>query len=204
MKIAPEITSGMSKSPPSSQSQLNKSANMVRKLPAYHLDAGQVWYITHCKPNCEQVALRNLKNQDFNTFFPLQKLTRRNGTGFKMTARPLFPGYIFVALDPVAGPWRKINNTRGVARLVCFAEAPTPVPSVIMEQLFAHCDATGIFNQSASLNIGDDAKITQGPFAGTIGKITEIDPDQRVNLIFDFMGQKSTLTIDSASVISTR
>lgn len=171
-------------------------------LVGYHT-SDQAWYLVQCKPNSEKVALRNLKNQGFFAFLPMQNLTRRKGAAFETKLLPLFPGYIFVSQEPAAGQWRKINNTRGVARLVCLAADPTPVPQTIMDQLFARCDTTSVFQQSANLVAGDDAKITQGPFAGSIGKIIDIAPDQRVHLLFNFMGQKSTLTIDGAAVIST-
>ena len=163
----------------------------------------QTWYVVQTKPNAEAMAFRNLENQNFPAFLPLQKLTRRKGTTFQTQLRPLFPGYMFVAQDPAAGQWRKIKNTRGVARLVRLAAEPTPVPPTIMDQLFARCDETGIFQQSATLVAGDDAKITQGPFAGAIAKIIEIDPNQRVHLLLNFMGQTSTLTIDAVGVAPT-
>ena len=185
---------------PISPNKPKERGDMRGQSSAHHVAAGQVWYLVHCKPNGEQMALRNLKNQDFPAFLPLQKLTRRKGTAFQTQLRPLFPGYIFVAQDPTAGQWRKINNTRGVARLVQLAAEPTPVPPKIMDQLFARCDATSVFQQSTTLVAGDDAKITEGPFAGAIAKIIEIHPNQRVHLLLEFMGQTSTLTIDAAGV----
>ena len=76
------------------------------------------WYLAQCKPNATHVAVRNLDNQGFVSFLPLQEGTKRKGKGFQNQIRPLFPGYLFVQLDVNDGPWRKINNTRGVARLV--------------------------------------------------------------------------------------
>ena len=149
------------------------------------------------------MAFRNLENQDFRSFLPMQKLTIRKGTTFKTFLRPLFPGYIFVAQGLAADQWRKINNTRGVTRVVRLDEKPTPVPATIMDQLFARCDATGVFKRSATLVAGDDAKITQGPFVDAIAKIIEIDPKQRVHLLLDLMGQTSTLTIDAADIAPT-
>ena len=160
----------------------------------------QAWYLVHCKPNGEQIALRNLKNQRFLVFLPLQKLTLPKRHAFQTKFRPLFPGYIFVAQNPSTGQWSKINNTRGVARLVRLAAEPIPVPAKIMHQLFERCDGTGVFQPIMNLVTGDDAKISQGPFAGTIGKIIDIDPGQRVHLLLDFMGQKSTLTVDSEGI----
>lgn len=194
---------GMSEPLPRSSNQPKESVDMGGQSSAQYLAAGQGWYLVHCKPSSEQMARRNLENQGFLTFLPLQKLTHRKGTAFQEQLRPLFPGYMFVAQDPAAGQWRKINNTRGVARLVRFVAEPTPLPPRIMEQLFACCDATGVFQQITNLTSGDEVKITQGPFAGAFGKIIEIDPDQRVHLLLDFLGQKSNLIIDRASVIIT-
>ena len=181
--------------------QNQAKGNDCRELPlAYERDAGQAWYVVHCKPNSEQMALRNLKNQGFSTFLPLQKLTNRKGIGFQTRVRPLFPGYMFVAQKPGGGQWRKINSSRGVARLVCLAEDPTPVPFIIMNQLFELCDSNGVFQQSVNLVTGDNVKITQGPFSGMIGKINEIEPSQRVHLLLDCLGQKSKMTIDSKHI----
>ena len=193
----------MNKPLPSTLNQPKESVDMYGQSPAHDLASRQVWYLVHCKPHGEQMALRNLENQDFPAFLPLQKLTRRKGNTFQTQLRPLFPGYIFVAQVPTAGQWRKINNTWGVARLVRLAAEPTPVPPKIMEELFACCNASGIFQQPTNLVVGDRAKITQGPFAGAIGKIIEVDPNQRVQLIFDFMGQTSTLMIDATEVTPT-
>lgn len=167
-------------------------------LPAFS------WFLVHCKPNSEQIALRNIENQEVRAFLPIQKLTRRKGNTFKMQLRPLFPGYLFVHIDPQAGHWRKINNTRGVARIVRLGPDPCPVPPAIMTQLIERCDAAGIFQPSARLTAGEEAQITQGPFAGSIARIIEIEPNHRVHLLLDIMGQTSNLTIDASALMPGR
>mgnify|MGYP001031712317 CR=1 FL=1 len=174
--------------------------NCRERSQTYNRNAGQLWFLVHCKPNGEQMAVRNLENQDFSTFLPLQKLTNRKGLGFETQLRPLFPGYIFVAQDPDAVQWRKINSTRGVARLVCLATDPRPVPLIIMNQLFECCDPNGVFQQRVDFITGDKVKISQGPFSGMIGKIIEIEPSQRVHVLFDFLGQKSKVIVDSRGI----
>ena len=188
---------------PDSAQQPKKINYKGKQSAAHNIDAGQSWYLVHCKPNGENIALRNLENQGFYAFLPLQKLTSRKGAVFQTKLRPLFPGYMFVAQEPASGQWRKINSTRGVAKLVCLGTEPTPVPPTIIEQLFARCDETGVFQQSAELVAGTDAKITQGPFAGAVAKIAEIDAGLRVHLLLDFMGQKSKLELDGDSVVPT-
>ena len=119
---------------PSSPSQLTNSANNWEHSKVRYLDASQAWYVVHCKPNSEKTALLNLKNQGFFPFLPLQKVTFRKGAAFQTKLRPLFPGYMFVAQKPTSSNWHKINNTRGVVRLVTLTAEPTPVPPIIMNQ----------------------------------------------------------------------
>lgn len=195
--------SGMNGQTPSDHSQPKEMNYRSLQSQSRDLEAGQDWYLAQCKPKGEQIALRNLKNQDFLVFLPMQRLTQRKGGSFKTRLCPLFPGYIFVSQDPDAGQWRKINNTRGVARLVRLGAKPTPVPRSIMDQLFGRCDARGVFQQNATLIAGDNATIIHGPFAGTIARIVDVGPNQRLQLLLNIMGQISTLKIDAAGVART-
>lgn len=184
----------------SSLKQRTGNEDKCEVSPIHHFEDGKAWYLVHCKPNCEQVALRNLENQHFSVFLPLQNVTNRRGTVFKKQLKPLFPGYIFVAQNSSLGQWHKINNTRGVARLVCFGAEPSPVPSTIMHQLFDFCDSTSVFKQTSSLLEGNEVKITQGSLTGSIAKIIKIEPNMRVHLLFHFMGQASTLKLHAETL----
>jgi transcriptional antiterminator RfaH len=62
----------------------------------------------------------------------MQKITTYKAKQFQTLLRPLFPGYLVIQLDPLAGYWRKINNTRGVSRLVQFGTNSCPVPDMVI------------------------------------------------------------------------
>jgi hypothetical protein len=57
------------------------------------------WYLIQFKPNSHRVAERNLHRQGFQTFLPMQKITRRKASRFVSDLKPLFPGYMFVSVD---------------------------------------------------------------------------------------------------------
>ena len=80
----------------------------------------KLWHLIQFKPNAHRLAQRNLKRQDFEVFLPMQEITRRKASRFVSDLRPLFPGYMFVGVDSRAAPWRTINSTIGVSRLVSF------------------------------------------------------------------------------------
>ena len=98
--------------------------------------AEEHWYLVQVKPNGYRLAERNLARQGFTCFQPTVRATERRGAHFRPVSRPLFPGYFFVAFDPARAPWRKINSTAGVARLVSLGSVPQEVPwGLVAEQI---------------------------------------------------------------------
>ena len=163
------------------------------------------WYLVQCKPNAAQIAVRNLENQSFGTFLPLQEITQRKGNIFQRQIRPLFPGYLFVQIDPDQGPWRQVNSTRGVARLVRLGAEPSVLPNEIVEALMARCDKQSVLRQtietqSGQLHTGNQARVTQGPFSGFIATISDIEPNNRINILIEIMGQTTNVAIDAGAL----
>ena len=158
------------------------------------------WYLAQCKPNAAQLAVRNLENQSFTTFLPLQEITKRRGQGSQKQVRPLFPGYLFVRLDSDRGPWRTVNSTRGVARLVHLGAEPSIVPDSIVAALMARCDDQAIIRDADTLQAGDRAEVTQGPFSGFVATVAAIEPNDRIHILLNIMGQSTSVSIDSAAL----
>ncbi|MDC0954963.1 transcriptional activator RfaH [Alphaproteobacteria bacterium] len=158
------------------------------------------WYVAQCKPNATHIAVRNLNNQGFASFLPLQEGTKRKGKGFQRQIRPLFPGYLFVQLDASEGPWRKINSTRGIARLVRFGAELCVVPGAIIAGLKARCNEMGIIQDAGALSVGDRAQVTHGPFSGFLATIINVEASARIYILLDIMGQSTTVSIDAAAL----
>ena len=158
------------------------------------------WYLAQCKPNATHIAVRNLENQDFVSFLPLQEGTKLKGKGFQRQIRPLFPGYLFVQLDATLGPWCKINSTRGIARLVRLGAEPSVVPDAIVADLMARCDEMGIIQDAGALMVGDRAQVTQGPFSGFAATIADVEANDRIYILMDIMGQSTKVSIDAKAL----
>lgn len=158
------------------------------------------WYLAQCKPNATHIAVRNLDNQGFASFLPLQEVTKRKGKGFRHQIRPLFPGYLFVQLDARELPWHKINSTRGIARLVRLGAEPSVVPDAIIAGLIARCTELGIIQDAEALSVGGRAQVTQGPFSGFAATIANVEANSRIYILLDIMGQSTTVSIDAAAL----
>lgn len=160
------------------------------------------WFLAQTKPNSHMIALRNLARQGFSTFLPLQQETRRMRGKFDTRVRPLFPGYVFVALDLVQGSWRAVNATQGITRLVSLGTAPTPVPDELVRQLKQRCDADGLLQPQTLLKTGDAVTVTAGPFTDFVATIDRIDPDKRIWVLMDVMGAKTRVAVGADAVRS--
>lgn len=153
------------------------------------------WYLAQLKPNCAGIAQRNLARQGFAVFLPLERTTRRQGKRLVTVRRPYFPGYVFVGTHGAASPWRAIQSTQGIARLVRFGIEPAPVPRALVAELQQACDAEGCIALQAALTAGDNVHITHGPFASFIGQVENCAPEDRAWVLIDVMGQATRVSL---------
>lgn len=158
-------------------------------------DRGTSWFLAQLKPNCANIAEKNLKRQGFKTFLPLEEETRQRNGKFVTAMRPLFPGYIFVAFDAARGFWRTVNSTYGITRLVCFGKEPTAVPLDLVSQLMLRCDANGKILPPKLLKPGDQVRLTKGPFASFVAEVEKFAPDRRVWVLMELMGGQTRVTV---------
>jgi transcriptional antiterminator RfaH len=158
-------------------------------------DRNTSWFLAQFKPNCHKIAERNLRRQGFHTFLPQKEETKRAKGKFVTQMRPLFPGYLFVALNVLRGGWRAVNSTYGVTRLVSLGQEPTPVPCDLVSQLMLRCDREGKLLLPKLLIPGDDVIITKGPFADFFATIDRVTADQRVYVLMELMGAQTRVAI---------
>ena len=158
------------------------------------------WYAAQLKPNAQGLATTNLRRQGFEVFHPVQRVTRRAGGAFRAALRPLFPGYLFVAFDPARAPWRKINSTAGVARLLSLGNVPQEVPRGLVAELRARIDAEGHVILADNVQVGDRVEIQSGPFAGFLGEVARLAPEARAHLLVDLMGRQTRVTAQLAEL----
>ena len=158
------------------------------------------WYLLQFKPNSHRIAERNLARQGFETFLPLQKTLRRaRGTATDVQT-PLFPGYMFVKLDAETGPWRSVNGTFGVSRLVTLQNRPQALPAALVNGLRARCGTDGVLLPPAELHPGDQVRLQTGPFADFVATVDRIAANQRVWLLLDFMGKATRVQADRTQI----
>jgi len=160
------------------------------------------WYLAQLKPNSLNIASRHLHQQGFETFCPTEEVTRRVSGRFVKKTQALFPGYVFVSLDPTAGLWKSVNSTRGITKLVSFGSAPAAVPTGLVEGIRKRCDAEGKLAQIEPFKPGETVQLTHGPFADYIGTIEKIDRSKRIFILMEMMGAKTRVVVEETQIKS--
>jgi transcriptional antiterminator RfaH len=158
------------------------------------------WFILQFKPNAHYQANKNLNQQGFETFLPINKTTSRNASRFINTNRPLFPGYMFVTFDRSESKWHKINNTYGVSRLVTFNSTLKSIPEIFVNNLMKRYDLSGNLLPIKKLKKGDQVKLLKGPFANFAATVEKYEDDQRIWVLMDLMGRKSKIRAETDSL----
>jgi len=151
------------------------------------------WFILQFKPNAHYQANKNLNQQGFETFLPLNNTTSRNASRFINANRPLFPGYMFITFDRTESKWHKINNTYGVSRLVTFNSTLKSIPDIFVNNLMKRYNLSGNLLPIKKLKKGDQVKLLKGPFANFAATVEKYEDDQRIWVLMDLMGRKSKI-----------
>jgi transcription termination/antitermination protein NusG len=148
------------------------------------------WYVFYTKSRQEKKVRDMLLRDGYEVFLPMQKIMRQWSDRRKKVDVPLFNSYIFVR--DVEHRIADILRTPGIAWNI----RHNGKPAVLREEEFKLIQrfiTTGYFLETsgnvASFQVGDKAKILDGPLAGVIGVLTGQDKNQRFNIVLEGIQQ---------------
>ena len=167
---------------------------------SFPLRDGERWFVAQTLRHKEQLAGLHLGAQGFRSFLPRFHKTVRHARSIREVIAPVFPGYIFVVLNPERNRWRSINGTFGVARLISAHQRPTPVPMGVVEALLASVDELGLVRFDRDLKPGLAVRVIAGPFAQFPGVLRRLDARGRVQVLLNIMGRESAVMMDRADL----
>jgi transcriptional antiterminator RfaH len=166
------------------------------------MTSGSRWYVVHTQPHYEGRADLNLRRQGFATYLPRYQRSRRHARRTETVTRPLFPRYLFVALDLARDRWRSIQSTFGVSQLVLAGEEPLAVPTEVVDEIRAREGMDGIVRLGlpAGVGVGSRVRLIDGIFEDARGVIERIADDRRVAILLQLLGREVRVFVPAASV----
>src|SRR5258708_39014024 len=128
------------------------------------------WFLVRTHPHGERKAVEHLARQGFEAYLPCYLKRRRHARRTETVAAPLFPRYLFVAVDVMTQRWLSIRSTIGVSSLVCWGDTPAQVPDAIIRGLRSReVDGMVALDQRPRFVAGERVRIVDGVFANCIG-----------------------------------
>jgi transcriptional antiterminator RfaH len=160
------------------------------------------WYVVQTQVNGEAKAAQNLLRQGYEVYLPRYLKRRRHARKVDFTAKPLFPRYMFVAIDMATQRWRSIQSTFGVARLVTNGDDPAMVPEGVIRALKAREDDKGFvrLDNKPTFAPGDKVRVLAGAFMDSAGLFSGLADHDRVSILLEMLGRKVRVLLDADMV----
>lgn len=161
------------------------------------------WYAIRTKPNKEQVACLNCRQQGLTVYLPTIRKTIHHARQKKDVLRPFFPGYLFLMLTPEQLNWSTIRSTRGVLEPVHFGGTYVPVPDWIIDQLKDR-EESGALSQSElkrqALQPGTEVAVSLSNDSETEGVVFGWHGKDNVIVLLNLLSRKVRVTVSQERV----
>ena len=161
------------------------------------VDFDSCWYVVQTRPHSETKASAHLLRQGFEVYLPRYLKQRRHARRVDTVTVPLFPNYLFVAVDISTQRWLSIQSTIGVARLVRDGDRPAPVPHHVITALKGREDARGLIqlDRAPRFSPGDSVRVVNGALYDCLGLYEGMSGDARVAILLELLGRKVRVTL---------
>ena len=159
------------------------------------------WYVVHTYSGYENKVATNIEKMVENrrlqdliqeVKIPTEKVVEIKDNKRKEIERKIFPGYVLVKMIVTDETWYIVRNTRGVTGFVGTTTKPVPLSQEEVDKL-------GVETTEIQIDYapGDSVKITDGPLAGFVGIVEEIDKDkQKVKVKVSMFGRETTAELE--------
>jgi transcriptional antiterminator RfaH len=162
------------------------------------------WFLVHCKPRQEKVALQNLERQGYQCYLPTLCTEKLRRGALSVVEEPLFPRYLFLRLGEqgTARGLAPVRSTKGVSRLVGFGVAPVRVEDALVAFLQKR-EAAARQAPERLFVPGDRVRLTDGAFAGIEGIYQMTDGEQRAVVLIEFLSKPVSLRVPPSDLRKT-
>ncbi len=160
------------------------------------------WCAVQTHVRAEDKAAFHLRRQGYTVFLPKHLKRRKHARRIDWVPAPLFPRYLFVALDPAQGRWWSIRSTVGVLNLVNFGNRPAAVPDEVISEIKARQDEKGLVktHEGCSFKPGDRVRIIKGPLGDLEGLFDCPTDEERVTVLLNFLGREVKVRVPLETV----
>ncbi len=185
--------------------QDNSEFHMAKQTANY----GRRWYAIHTYSGYEENVAENLQQRIetmdmeekiFNILVPKEKKIKIKNGKRRVVEEKIFPGYVLVEMIVTDDSWYVVRNTPNVTGFIGAGTTPTPIAE---EEIDALMKRVGVEEPEFTVDLAknDPITITDGPFKGQQGKISEVDEQRgKVKVLVSMFGRETPVELDFLQV----
>ena len=163
------------------------------------------WYVLHTYSGYEDSVVYNLKqriesmgmeDKIFEVLVPKEKKIKIRDSKRVTVEEKIFPGYVLVSMIVTDDSWYVVRNTPNVTGFVGSGTIPTPISD---EEVKVIQKRMGLEEPKYKIefSVGDLVRITDGPFKGYEGKVSEIDEAKgKIKVLISIFGRETPVELD--------
>lgn len=176
------------------------------------MSAAAKWYVLHVYSGFEtkvaeaikeKAAKQGLAEQVVEILVPTEEVVEVKRGQRVNAERKFFPGYVLAKLDLDDNVWHLIKDTPKVSGFLgAGGNKPVPITEAEANRLIQQVQE-GIDRPRPSVvyDIGEEIKVTDGPFASFAGIVEEIDEDkQKLKVSVSIFGRATPVELEYAQV----
>ena len=159
------------------------------------------WYVVHTYSGYENAVAtavmkaaenRRMKDLIQEVKIPMETVTEFTDAGEKTVERKVFPGYVLIKMILTDDSWHLVHNVRGATGFVGADGNAIPLTEQEIYDL-------GVEHKEVVVGyeVGDSVKVVDGPLAGFIVRVEELDVDANtVNVVVSMFGRETPVDLE--------
>lgn len=171
----------------------------------------QRWYVLHVYSGFENKVAEAIKDKAekkgladkvADIMVPTEEIVEVK-RGQKVNAeRKFFPGYVLAKLDMTDDVWHMIKDTPKVTGFLGAGNKPSPISEKEAERLLKQIqEGVDRPRPSVTFDIGEEVKVSDGPFASFTGMVEEIDEEKaRLKVSVSIFGRATPVELEYSQV----
>ena len=169
------------------------------------------WYVLHVYSGFENKVAENIKDKAAkkgladkveDIMVPKEEVVEIKRGQKVNTERKVFPGYVLAKLDMNDDVWHMIKDTPKVTGFLGAGNKPSPITEKEAERLLKQIqEGVERPRPSVTFDIGEEVKVSDGPFASFTGMVEEIDEEKaRLKVSVSIFGRATPVELEYSQV----
>ena len=158
------------------------------------------WYVIQAKRAAEHRIMNSLTSRGIRGFLPLLEVARRPRKRPITLLEPLFPGYLFIDMEPITvdpASWDKVRWAPGVRRILGAEGIPEPVPEGVIGVIAERVRDLGFVRPGLRFAGQDRVRFLRGSLAGLEAVFDRpMSRSGRVRVLMELLGQQREVEVD--------